>query len=260
MTDLQREWRRQLDAEKRYIASRSRRDESRLNALLRTKIPDGLRETMNEGFANAFEFVLAKGTPVIEKTYNRRDIERSSAVSRRIAEHDATAAALRSVGDAGAASGLKNTAISGVTGIGMGLIGVGIPDIPVFTGMLLKSIYETALSYGYDYDSMAEKYFILLIIGAALCRGSELAAADERVNYYIENGAEPDVETMKTEVRIAAENLSGELLYMKFLQGIPLVGAVGGAYDPVYISRITRYARMKYNRRYLYDTRKRANE
>ena len=69
----------------------------------------------------------------------------------------------------------------------------------------------------------------------------------------IEHGAEPDEETMKTEVKIAAEGLSGELLYMKFLQGIPIVGAVGGAYDPIYIDRITRYAAMKYNRRFLHD-------
>ena len=135
----------------------------------------------------------------------------------------------------------------------MGLIGVGIPDIPVFTGMLLKSLYETALSYGYDYDRMDEKYFILLLIGAALRSGDELKAADERVNYFIEHGAEPDDETMKTEVKIAAEGLSGELLYMKFLQGIPIVGAGGGAYDPIYIDRITRYAAMKYNRRFLHD-------
>ena len=148
---------------------------------------------------------------------------------------------------------LKNTVASGVSGIGMGLIGVGIPDIPVFTGMLLKSLYETALSYGYDYDRMDEKYFILLLIGAALRSGDELKAADERVNYFIEHGAEPDEETMKTEVKIAAEGLSGELLYMKFLQGIPIVGAVGGAYDPIYIDRITRYAAMKYNRRFLHD-------
>lgn len=38
-----------------------------------------------------------------------------------------------------------------------------------------------------------------------------------------------------------------------FLQGIPIVGAVGGAYDPIYIDRITRYASMKYNRRFLHD-------
>ena len=44
---------------------------------------------------------------------------------------------------------------------------------------------------------------------------------------------------MKAEVKIAAEGLVGRaFLYMKFCRGIPIVGAVGGAYDPIYIDRI----------------------
>ena len=42
----------------------------------------------------------------------------------------------------------------------MGVLGIGLPDIPVFTGMILKNIYETALQYGYSYESREEKYFI----------------------------------------------------------------------------------------------------
>ena len=45
--------------------------------------------------------------------------------------------------------------------------------------------------------------------------------------------------------------MSGELLYMKFLQGIPIVGAVGGAYDFVYMKQINEYAKIKYHKRFL---------
>ena len=38
----------------------------------------------------------------------------------------------------------------------MGVLGIGLPDIPVFTGMILKNIYETALQYGYSYESREE--------------------------------------------------------------------------------------------------------
>lgn len=38
---------------------------------------------------------------------------------------------------------------------------------------------------------------------------------------------------------------------MKFLQGIPVVGAVGGIYDAVYMKRITEYANLKYKKRFL---------
>lgn len=54
-------------------------------------------------------------------------------------------------------------------------------------------------------------------------------------------------------IRQAAGGLSKELLYMKFLQGVPLVGAVGGAYDAVYMKRIMAYAELKYRRRFYYD-------
>ena len=37
---------------------------------------------------------------------------------------------------------------------------------------------------------------------------------------------------------------------MKFLQGLPIVGALGGAYDAVYMKRINDYARLKYRRRF----------
>ena len=168
MNDFEREWQKQLAAERKYIDERAKRGDSRLNSLLQAKVPAKLKFTLDEGFAKAFELVFAKGTGVIEKTYNRRDIERSSRVRRIIAENNPTKRALRDASQGSAVRKAKNTVLSGISGIGMGLVGVGIPDIPVFTAMLLKSIYEISLGYGYDYDKMDEKYFILLVIGAAL--------------------------------------------------------------------------------------------
>ena len=256
MNDYEREWSKQLAAEEKFLRDRAERQDSKLNRMLESKVPEKLQSTLDAAFAKAFELVFEKGTVAIEKTYNRRDIERSSRVRRTIASKNPSARVLKEPSRAAEGSKTKNTLMSGLSGIGMGLFGIGIPDIPLFTAMLLKSLYEVALSYGYDYDEPGEKYFILLLIGAGVRYGDELRAADGRVNYYIENGAEPDAETMETEIKIAAEGLSGELLYMKFLQGIPIVGAVGGAYDAIYIDRITKYAHMKYNRRFLSDIKK----
>lgn len=256
MNDYEREWSKQLAAEDKFLRDREGRQDSKLNRMLESKVPEKLQSTLDAAFAKAFELVFEKGAAVIEKTYNRRDIERSSRVRRTIAANNPSARALKEACRAAEDSKTKNTLMSGLSGIGMGLFGIGIPDIPLFTAMLLKSLYEVALSYGYNYDELGEKYFILLLIGAGVRYGDELRAADDRVNYFIENGAEPDSETMETEIKIAAEGLSKELLYMKFLQGIPIVGAVGGAYDAIYIDRITKYAGMKYNRRFLNDIKK----
>ena len=38
---------------------------------------------------------------------------------------------------------------------------------------------------------------------------------------------------------------------MKFLQGIPIVGVVGGAADAVYMKQILEYANIKYKHRFL---------
>lgn len=49
----------------------------------------------------------------------------------------------------------------------------------------------------------------------------------------------------------ASGALSGELLYMKFLQGIPVAGLIGGLYDGIYMKKVTDYAAVKLERRYL---------
>ena len=54
----------------------------------------------------------------------------------------------------------------------------------------------------------------------------------------------------------AASNLSKELLYMKFVQGIPIIGAVGGFYDAVYMKRINEFANIKYRKRMLLKTKR----
>jgi len=45
--------------------------------------------------------------------------------------------------------------------------------------------------------------------------------------------------------------LSNTLLTAKFIQGLPLVGVIGGVINPVMINKIGKYARIKYKKRYL---------
>lgn len=148
-------------------------------------------------------------------------------------------------------SGTKNLVMSGAAGIGMGIFGVGIPDIPVFTGMILKSIYEIAMHYGYSYETEEEQYFILLLIQGAVTHGEEMLAIDKEVNQYITSSIWVQEKTKEEMIQKTASYLSKELLYMKFLQGIPVVGAVGGVYDIIYLKQITEYANLKYERRFL---------
>ena len=148
-------------------------------------------------------------------------------------------------------SGQKNLLLSGVEGIGLGVLGIGLPDIPLFTGMVLKSIYELALHYGFSYETEEDRYFILLLIRGALSYGKQLSEIQEETDRFLSLETLPDGYDREREIRKTAQALSGELLYMKFLQGIPLVGAAGGIYDAVYLKRILAYGRLKYQKRFL---------
>ena len=75
-------------------------------------------------------------------------------------------------------------------------------------------------------------------------------SVNEELNFFMEHGSFPQEEKMEELIRNTAGILSDELLYMKFLQGIPIAGVIGGAEDAVYMSRINEYARLKYHRRF----------
>ena len=147
-------------------------------------------------------------------------------------------------------SGLKNLLLSGAAGIGMGAFGAGLPDIPLFTAMILKSIYEIALQYGFSYESEEEKYFILLLIQGAVADWDELQDIEEKIDVFIDTELLPLYYSREGQIRSAAAGLSKELLYMKFLQGTPIVGIIGGVYDVVYMKKINEYAELKYRRRF----------
>ena len=136
-------------------------------------------------------------------------------------------------------------------------MGAGIPDIPLFVAMVLKSVYEVALSYGYEYESEGEKVFILKVIEVAMYDSDEFIYHNEELNRLIdeivEDGDNLDNYKVDKELQIdlTAKALSKEMLYTKFLQGQFIIGIAGGIFDPIYINRISNFAVLKYRRRFL---------
>ncbi len=250
-TPLQKEWRRLEKQERRFLCSHSEKRENILNQKLEGKVPPGLQGMLDTAFAKAFAFIFEKGTGVIEKTYQKERLKQDYQVQEYAVEVRKDAKSLRSFSKKSKEAGTRNLLLSGVSGAGMGVLGIGIPDIPVFTGMILKSIYETALYYGFKYDTKEERYFILLLIQGALSYGEQLEETEKKINTFICNGICPADYDEKEEIDRTAGTLSKELLYMKFLQGIPIVGMIGGVYDAVYMKQISEYADLKYRRRFL---------
>ena len=249
----QKEWNRMQRNEYEFLQNGRLRKESRLNQFLAKKVPEGLQDKLDLAFAKAFELIFEKGTGVIEKTYDKDGIRKQTEVGKFLAERKGDRESLRWFSRRASGAGGKNLLFSGASGIGLGVLGIGLPDIPLFTATMLKGVYETALHFGYEYDEPLEKYFILRIIETALTVGTELDAGNESLNQFIDDPKLPQGYDQSQQIRASSAALSKELLYMKFLQGVPVVGAVGGAYDAIYLNKVLRYAEVKYHRRFLVD-------
>lgn len=234
-----------------WLKSKEKQSDSFLNQKLEQYVPEKLQNTLNVAFEKAFTLIFDKGAGVIEKTYKKEELERIYKINAYAMSLKEDKKSLRTFSRLSGSTGVTNLLLSGAEGVGLGILGIGLPDIPLFTAMMLKSVYQTALTYGFDYESEEERYFILKLIETSLLTGNYAKEADMEVNYFIQYSTLPKNYDRKEQIRKTAQVLSNELLYMKFLQGIPVVGAIGGAYDAVYLKRIIQYANLKYRKRFL---------
>ncbi|MDE6784607.1 MAG: EcsC family protein [Ruminococcus sp.] len=253
-TARQKEWHRICAEEEKFLNKINSGKKMHISRILDEKIPKKIRSSIDTAFLKAFSLIFEKGTDIIEKTYDKKQLERDFRILLNADRCCRNEKSLKNITRPAERSGNINIFVSGASGIGMGLFGAGLPDIPIFTGMVLKCIYEISLRYGFRYNSDAEKYLILLIIEGAVSDGEQLAAADNRIEEFIRRSEIPDGCSVGQQTASASSALTSALMYTKIIQGIPIVGAVGGAYDFKYMKRISKYANIKYRKRFLLRT------
>lgn len=261
-TALEKEWKKLLQKEEKMLCMAEHKKETKLDEKIKAvtgkieeKIPEKLSETLDTAFYKAFLLIFEKGTGVIEKTFRGEELQLEFAVNDFRVDKKPTKGSLRKLEKVGKKSKRMNTAVTTVEGIGLGLLGVGIPDIPVFLGMLLKGMYETASSYGFDYNKKEEQILILRMIAASLAEGAEKRAANQRVEEWLGFAEVTEVLTFEEEVKRASGALSDAMLMAKFFQGLPIVGAAGGMSNPIVYQKVLQYAALKYKKRYLAEKR-----
>ena len=244
--EFQEVWRKEQWFLRRYDEKRDSVIERKISRIA----PAKLTETLHTSFEKAFELVFEKGTGIIQKV-GRQDARREDYREKETAaDLNEDRANLKAFSRTANQAGLGNVAVSGVAGIGMGLLGVALPDIPLFTAMLLKCVYETAESYGFPCEG-EEQMYVLRVIEAALSSGEDLRARNRELDLYAQTGSW-SVEVDRTlQIKATSRQLSEALLLGKALQNIPVVGAAGGAGDAVYMSRVQKYAAIKYQKRFL---------
>ncbi len=224
------------------------------------RIPEKVYENLQKAFCTAFQIIFEKGTGVIELSYNRGAIQEGQQQRHQEFQEKAKGKILKQGGKSAASADLRNMAITTVEGVGLGLVGVGLPDIVLFVGMVLRGVYEVALQYGYNYDTPEERWFILKLMETAMLRGSDWERSESLVNTVIGLGG-PSLdraEELKNQIRRTADCLAMDMLVLKFIQGTPVVGVVGGLGNPVYYRKILKYVQVKYRKRYLIDLKRKA--
>ena len=258
----QKEWDDLNRRQARYLRRNGKARERAWDRLQRV-VPDGMQDKLDAAFVKAFQLVFEKGTGIIEKTYDKQKRQEDYEIAEYAASVREDRKHVRAFRREAGSRARQNLLLSSVEGIGLGLLGVGLPDIPLFVSVVLKTLYEISLSFGYDYDRMEERLFQLRLIETALYDGPDMQRRDGEMDEMCRSmrgakrRAPEDTERLAgrldEQLRRTAKALADDMLYAKFLQGVPVVGAVGGATDVTVLKRISDYAMLKYRRRYLLD-------
>ena len=220
---------------------------------IQNKIPVKLKSTLDTAFYKGFQLVFEKGSSYIEKTYNKDKIEMEYDINNYAVDKKFTKRHFKKLDKQSGQSGMLNSTFSILEGGVLGLLGIGLPDIPLFLSVIVKTIYEISLSYGYQYNTAEEKTYILLLICGAITKGEKQKEFDrelELLGEKIDQNIVVDCNTEK-QMKVTAGIFSDALITAKFIQGIPIVGVIGGVVNYSILNRVSKYTRIKYKKRYL---------
>ena len=290
MGDLTRAYDRQLERLRRREEQLFRRDAARRKGRILSwaekRVPDKLMATMDAAFYTAFQVLFQRGTGLLGRTIPARKLLGERYLKEYAIKKAPGARSMGAFHRSAVLSGALTTAaataegcVLGLLGMGLpdipilmsillravyhtavryGLLGMGLPDIPILMSILLRAVYHTAVRYGFAYDTKGERSYILLLLCAALTTGPDRKTYSDRAD---ELGRLLDQEQvpwgdLEAQMREAARALAGAMLVPKFLQGMTIIGVVGGASNFSTSRRVTEMANLKYQRRFLEKKRR----
>jgi len=220
---------------------------------LEEKIPVKMMDTFQKAFEKGFYYVFEKGTVIIEKSYNPEKLKNEADINEYILSKQINNKNLNRIDKKVKRGVFINKGITAVEGIGLGVLGIGLPDIPVFIGIILKTVYEICLNYGFNYDSEEEKAFVLNIICMSANKTAEriiYSNEADRIGYDIDKNFHNKVDINKM-IEVTSRNLSENIILSKVIQGVPIIGIYGGISNYILIRDISEVASIKYKKRLL---------
>ena len=99
---------------------------------LEAKVPEKVRINLEKAFCKAFSVVFQHGNSLIEKTYNKEELQKDHEIQAYAVQIKGNCKELRKMSKNAGAADLRNMALTTVEGAGLGLLGIGIPDIVIF--------------------------------------------------------------------------------------------------------------------------------
>lgn len=246
---LQIEWQKLIKAENRWLAKEEKMLEPKVR--LYDKVPQGLSSTLENAFAQAFSVIFLKGTKLLEKTYDKTVLEMEHKVADEYVSELQNRKSMRLLDRKQKRDNLLNHAATTVTGAGLGLLGIGIPDIPLLVSTILRGVYEVAIAYGFSYDAPEEQVYILNLIRLSLLTGEEKRREFKAWRQSEAECMYVDESVLQEAVKRTSKTLSDALLVEKFIQGFPIVGVVGGFVNHTVYKKILSFVKLEYKRRYI---------
>ena len=220
--------------------------------VLGDKIPQKVYTGLESTFCKGFSLVFNQGRGIIEKSYNKENLKNNHSIRDFAVQLKGGRKELKAVHKSAKRSDGINMVVTTAEGLALGALGIGMPDIVLFITTLLKGVYETVLNYGYDYESPEEQYMILNMMAASLITGQERIEWDEMIDAMIEEAPQNVTRpVLEEQIRETASVFAMDMLLLKFIQGLPVVGILGGAANPIYYNRVLKYVQLKYRKRYL---------
>ena len=219
---------------------------------LEQKIPEKVYTGLETAFCTGFSLVFKHGRKLIELTYKKENLKQEHILRDQAVQTEGSRRDFKQMQKNVRNAGLKNMAATTAEGMALGALGVGMPDVVLFLATLLKGVYETALHYGFEYETPEEQYLILRMMSASLKTGRAWLREDAKVEELLQADAiAVDPEILQEQIKKTASAFAMDMLVLKFIQGMPVVGFLGGAANPVYYRKVMDYVQRKYRKRYL---------
>lgn len=244
---FEKEYKSLLKKEIKYLKKQSVQKDNLVNKNVKDKVPENLEKTLDTAFEKAFILVFNKGTKLIEKTYNKEKVKEKHITNKETLNQRSSKKNIKNYLKTPNSSNMKNILFTGISSTTLGVLGIGLPDIPLFISLIIKNLQEISLSYGFEYKEEKEKIFMLMIVEGALSH-DDIYDVNSKINQFVDGKY---TISFDEQIQKSATKLSMELLYLKFLQGIPIIGSVSGFYDSKYMKQISDFAKLKYQQRFL---------